>query len=167
MSYDPTEIDINFDPLRQRMSGVAYHGNTPFDVPYISQISDNLWQGGCEDGLVLPRNIKHIVSLYPWQRYTINHEMDSELYFKMYDSLDQAFDQVERIADWINLCRETGDVLVHCQAGLNRSSLLASVALIRAGETDGPGAVELVRQQRSPACLCNSSFESFVREYKL
>jgi len=93
--------------------------------------------------------------------------MDSELYFKMYDSLDQAFDQVERIADWINLCRETGDVLVHCQAGLNRSSLLASVALIRADETDGPGAVELVRQQRSPACLCNSSFESFVREYKL
>jgi len=47
MSYDPTRIDIDLDPRVQRMQGVAYHGNTPFDVPYISKITDGLYQGGC------------------------------------------------------------------------------------------------------------------------
>ncbi len=127
---DPTAIDIKFDPTIQRMSGVATHGNTPFDVPFISEIAPNLWQGGCKDGLILPEFINHIVSLYPWEQYTGGTGLQTSLTVRMYDSEDQAFDQVDAIAAWINEARKTGVVLVHCQAGLNRSSLVAARALM-------------------------------------
>lgn len=121
---DPTRIEIRFDPQVARMTGRAYHGNTPFDVPFISEIAPNLWQGGCETGLVLPDFVEHVVSLYPWESYTVNHNLSSRLEVRMYDSTDQEFDQVDGLAFWVNLCRQTGPVLVHCQAGLNRSSLV-------------------------------------------
>ncbi|MBO0676873.1 dual specificity protein phosphatase family protein [Mycolicibacterium sp. S2-37] len=170
-SVDPTRINIKTDPTSKRMRGVAYHGNTPFDVPFISRISYNLWQGGCENGLVLPEFIDHVVSLYPWEKYTINHEVLSEQYIEMYDSTDQAFDQVDEIAREVNKLRKSGQVLVHCQAGLNRSSLIAARALyLFAKDVDGVGVsgaqvIDHLRAMRSPACLCNPSFEAEVRSW--
>ena len=76
---DPTALEIDFDPTVQRMRGITVHGHMPFDVPLISEIDHNLWQGGCEQGLILPRFIKHLVSLYPWERFTVRHELDSVL----------------------------------------------------------------------------------------
>lgn len=162
MSTDPTGISIDFDPTVQRMSGIARHGNTPFDVPFISQIGYNLWQGGCQQGLMLPKFIKHLVSLYPWEQYKLQHELDSYLVVKMYDSVEQGYEQVEQIARWINICRETAPVLVHCQAGLNRSSLVATRALMLSGKT-ADEAIGMIREKRSPACLCNPAFEAYLR----
>lgn len=168
MSVDPTRIDIwtpekaaSTDPRLHRMEGVAYHGNTPFSVPFISEIADNLWQGGCADGLVLPAEIVHVVSLYPWEEYRPSVELRSVLSVRMYDSEDQAFHQVDAIASWVNVCRADGPTLVHCQAGLNRSSLVAARALILEGMT-AAAAVALIREKRSPACLCNKAFESWL-----
>jgi hypothetical protein len=62
---------------------------------------------------------------------------------------------------WVNLCRTTGPVLVHCQAGLNRSSLVAARALMLDGRTAGD-AIRTVREKRSPACLCNRAFEDYL-----
>jgi protein-tyrosine phosphatase len=165
--YDPTAIELTTDPERQRMSGVAYHGNTPFDVPFISRITDDLWQGGCEDGLVLPREVKHVVSLYPWEEYTRLHVVDSWLQVRMYDSDDDSGADEEtlvRLAKWINECRKTGVTLVHCQAGLNRSSLLTGLALVLDGMT-ATDAIELLRKTRSPAVLCNRAFEQWLLEF--
>lgn len=159
---DPTRIDIDFDPKVQRMTGVAYHGHTPFDVPFISEIAPNLWQGGCRNGLTLPGNIKHLVSLYPWESYTYEHDLDSAINVRMYDSVDQGFDQVDALAAWVNVCRKTGPVLVHCQAGLNRSSLVAARALVLDG-MEPDAAISLIREKRSPACLCNEAFELWLR----
>ena len=161
MSADPTRIDIDFDPREQRMRGRAYHGNTPFDVPYISQITDDLWTGGCTDGLVLPPEIAHVVSLYPWEAYTIKHELRSLLSVRMYDSEDQGFEQVNAIAAWVNVCRRDGPTLVHCQAGLNRSGLVAARALTLDGMS-GSEAISLLREKRSPAVLCNRAFELWI-----
>lgn len=158
---DPTRIDISYDPLLQRMKGTAYHGDTPFDVPYISQIDGNLWTGGCADGLVLPAEIKHVVSLYPWEAYSVNHELRSFLAVRMYDNEDQSFKQVRDIAAWVNSCREDGPTLVHCQAGLNRSALIASYALMLGG-MDAADAIALLREKRSPAVLCNKAFEQWL-----
>lgn len=166
MSVDPTRIDIETNPIKRRMVGIAAHGNTPFDVPFISKVAKNLYQGGCEDGMVLPYDIKHIVSLYPWERYTIKRRMESELYVRMYDSIDQGFEQVDQLARWINLCRKTGPVLVHCQAGLNRSSLVAARAIYRDTGIPGSEVIEVLRQKRSPAVLCNPAFEAEVRSWK-
>lgn len=162
MSNDPTAINIQFDPTVQRMVGIARHGNTPFDVPYISQIAHNLWQGGCTNGLILPKHINHLVSLYPWESYTVQHELDSSLVVRMYDSEEQAFEQVSAIAAWVNVSRESGPVLVHCQAGLNRSSLVVAKALMLGGKT-ADEAISLIRTSRSPACLCNPAFEKWLR----
>jgi len=160
---DPTKIDIAFDPQRQHMVGVSAHGLQPFDVPFISEIVPDLWLGGCEDDLVLPTFVKHLVSLYPWERYTVNHELDSLLEVRMLDSLDQAFHQVDSIAGWVNACRGSGPTLVHCQAGLNRSSLVVGRALMLDG-MPADQAIELIRERRSPVCLCNPSFERWLLE---
>ena len=159
---DPTAIQIDFDPTVKRMKGATAHGGLSFDVPFVSEIGFNLWQGGCEQGLQLPKFIRHLVSLYPWERYTVKHELDSVLVVRMYDSVDQTFDQVEELARWVNVCRATGAVLVHCQAGLNRSSLVAARALMLGGKT-ADDAIRIVRERRSPACLCNRAFEAYLR----
>jgi hypothetical protein len=162
VSIDPSRIDIEFDPQRQHMVGVSAHGLMRFDVPFISEIVPGLWLGGCEDGLILPSFIEHLVSLYPWERYTVNHELHSTLEVRMYDSVDQAFDQIDGIAAWVNICRSAGPTLVHCQAGLNRSSLVTARALVLSGLT-ADEAIALIREKRSPACLCNPSFERWLR----
>ena len=161
MTADPTWIDIDCDPTQQRFSGIAAHGNTPFDVPFMSEIDTNLWQGGCRDGLILPPFIKHLVSLYPWEQYDIDHDLDSAMNVRMYDSVKQGFDQVDALARWVNVCRADGPTLVHCQAGLNRSSLIAARALVLDGRSPKL-AIQTIREKRSPACLCNPAFEKWL-----
>jgi hypothetical protein len=160
---DPTAIPMHVDPTVQRMSGRAYHGNTPFDVPYVSHVMGNLWQGGCADGLQLPLNIKHLVSLYPWEQYSVAHELASVLTVRMYDSTDGLLpsEQLHAIAAWVVACTHDGPTLVHCQAGLNRSSLVAGLALIKTGMAPAQ-AIALLRAQRSPACLCNPAFANWL-----
>jgi len=158
---DPTRIDIEFDPARQRMNGIAQHGMTPFGVPFISQIEGNLWQGGCRDGLILPTFFKHVVSLYKWESYTVEHDLETSMTVKMFDSIGQGFEEIDDLAEWVNMCCDDGPTLVHCQAGLNRSSLVAGRALTLRGWTPVQ-AIELLRQRRSPACLCNRAFEEWL-----
>lgn len=170
---DHTKIDLktnvkkSVDPTVVRFEGIAHHGHTPFDVPFISQIKGNLWQGGCKNGLQLPQFFKHVISLYPWEAYTIKHDLNSFLTVKMYDSLDQSTEQVDALAEWINVCIKDGPTLVHCQAGLNRSSLVAARALMLNHDDPmyGEEAVELLREKRSPACLCNPAFEKFILSF--
>lgn len=166
MSADPTKITIEVDPQYRRMVGTTYHGNVDFDVPFISQIAENLWQGGCQDGLVLPTHINFLVSLYPWERYTINHELRGELYVRMYDDRTQPVnvEQIINLATLVNEWRRRGTVLIHCQAGLNRSSLLAAMVLMQDG-MKGWEAIKLLREKRSPAVLCNPTFERFIKKY--
>lgn len=162
---DHTKIPIEFNPQVKRMVGQTLHGGINFDVPFITKVADNLWQGGCTDGLVLPSHINYIVSLYPWERYTINHKMRGELYIRMYDDPNQATDQIDDLALQVNKWREKGQVLVHCQAGLNRSSLVVARALMFTGMS-ALQAIDHLRENRSPACLCNKGFESWLLSIK-
>ncbi len=61
-----------------------------------------------------------------------------------------------------NVCRETGPVLIHCQVGLKRSSLVAARAMVLSEEADPAGAIAVLRERRSPACLCNEAFEAWL-----
>lgn len=167
MSYmDPTAIEIDFDPTVQRMSGIARHGNVPFDVPYITHIKDNLYTGGVANDLILPKHIEHVISLAPWWRYqNLEGPRKTYLEIEMYDSEDgiPQRDQLLRIVKWGAECVLDGPTLIHCQAGLNRSSFVAALVMIRAEYVkSGTEAVELLREKRSPAVLCNKSFESYL-----
>lgn len=144
------------------MRGVTRHGGLIFDVPYLSPIEGNLYVGGCQDGLVLPAFIVHLVSLYPWERYTVNHDLASRTDVRAYDDdVEHLETQLEGLAAWVSACLETGPTLVHCQAGLNRSSLVAACVLIHRGRT-ARQAIDLLRDRRSPAVLCNRSFEAWL-----
>jgi protein-tyrosine phosphatase len=159
---DFTKIDIRTDPLQQRMRGTTMHGDIEFDVPYISHIKDNLWTGGCQAGLVLPDNIRHVVSLYPWERYKLHEFVESELYFRAYDAdISLIVEGLQPIVEWILSCLAKGPTLVHCQAGLNRSGLLAALVLMRRNFSPRE-AITLLRGKRSPAVLCNRSFEEYL-----
>lgn len=162
---DPTAIPLKVDPREQRMKGTAVHGNTPFDVPYISEVGFNLWMGGCTDGLVIPPNIRHVVSLYPWESYRAQpDQVQSMLSVRMYDANDRPdAKQVRQIAMWVNYCRERGPTLVDCQAGLNRSGLIVASAILLYGNREDPRKViALLREKRSPAVLCNPAFEQWL-----
>lgn len=173
---DPTRIDVVTDPRERRLYGTTAHGWIDFDVPYMTEVAPNLWQGGCARGLVLPADIKHVVSLYPWERYRIDGIVDSELYVRMFDAEDQDLDQVDRLACWVNECRDSGPVLVHCQAGLNRSSLVVARAIYISEQNAvadnedyiGTGAdiVAYLREKRSPAVLCNPAFAEEVASWR-
>lgn len=162
MSIDTSRIELHRDPTREHISGVTNHGHLYFDVPYITEVTPGLWQGGCENGLILPKHISHLLSLYPWEKYTVEHKLRTRHEVRMYDSLDQATDQIDRWARWINARLRTGAVLVHCQAGLNRSGLVTARSLMLRGWT-ADEAIALLREQRSPAVLCNPSFEAYLR----
>ena len=170
-SQDPTAYALGgdgsvTDPLYRRLNAWSNHGNMPLRMPFMTQVEDNLWHGGVETGLVLPDFIDHVVSLYPWEAYTAQHEPTSVLMVTMYDSLEQGFEQVDDIARWVNAARKTGTVLVHCQAGLNRSSLVVARALMLSGEVEsGQEAIDLLRRRRDPAVLCNPVFEEWIRAH--
>lgn len=126
-------------------------------------------RGGCERGLILPEEIKHVVSLYKWERYKVNHDLLSFTEITAYDSDDgdslggMSVRQVLDLAAKVNKCRSEAPTLVHCQAGLNRSSLIAATALVLNDDvSSGAEAVALLRKQRSPAVLSNQAFESWL-----
>jgi Dual specificity phosphatase, catalytic domain len=132
-----------------------------FSVPLVSHIEGNLWTGGCIDGVRLGDDFRYVVSLYPWEKYTLGSETE-RLEAVMYDAgsmpnihaLHAAADQV---VAWV----AEGKTLVHCQAGLNRSGLVAALALTKMGHS-AREAIDLLREKRSPVVLCNATFEAWL-----
>ena len=160
---DHTRISMAVDPLRQRITGTTVHGDMDFDAPYMTEVADNLWQGGCAEGLVLPAFIDHVLSLFPWEAYEVRHHLTSFREVRMYDDADQALEEtVPELATWVNRCRQTGPTLVHCQAGLNRSGVVVAYALMLDGMSAAE-AIARIRERRSPAVLCNPQFERWLR----
>lgn len=69
---------------------------------------------------------------------------------------------VRTLADWAaEAVRDGKRVLVRCQAGLNRSSLVAAFTLLRLGHTDP---VALIREKRSPDALFNTHFQRYIAD---
>lgn len=67
---------------------------------------------------------------------------------------------IEQLADIVANHHELGNVLVHCNGGRNRASLVTSLVLIRRGFTPS-AAIEHVRQHR-PNALANLEFERYL-----
>jgi protein-tyrosine phosphatase len=148
-----------------RSRGVALIDGSAFDVPYISHIEGNLWQGGVEEGLVLPDLFDHMISLWPFERYILTRTLKTELYMATMGDDRRRVDaeQAYRLANMVVACRADGPTLVHCQAGLNRSGLIAALAEMQLGMS-ADSAIALLRFQRCPAVLCNSNFEQWLRK---
>lgn len=72
--------------------------------------------------------------------------------------------EIRQLADWLHSEWKSGKrVAGKCQAGWNRSSLVVALVLLKEGYS-AHGAINLIREKRSPNALCNQSFVSFINE---
>lgn len=134
-----------------------------FKVPLISHVEGNLYQGGCINGVKLHDDFHHVVSLYPWEQYALGPNTTRSEY-KLHDSSEvPPSEQLHQIADEVIANLPEGKVLVHCQAGLNRSGLIAGLVLIKLGRTPQE-AIDLLREKRCNVVLCNIDFEQWLLE---
>lgn len=159
-------LEYGHDPTKRTINDVTYYGNHHVQVPWITVVEGNLWQGGCQGDLVLPEFIKHVVSLYPWEKYKVKHNLDSEVYVRMFDDAESPVDSelIRSLGAWVNVCRRRGSVLVNCQMGMNRSSLVVAEALKQNNPAiTGDEIIKILRERRHPAVLCNPAFEEYVR----
>lgn len=159
---------LQADLQTHHIEGIAREGNTEFSCPLITHVEGNLWQGGCVNAVDLQGQFKHIISLYPWERYNPGKMLDSFTEVKLYDGKDVPDEaQLYSLAMWINICKRHGRTLVHCQAGLNRSGLLTGLSLI-SDDMDPEfykqpaKVIAHMRERRSKAVLCNKHFEQWL-----
>lgn len=135
-------------------------------MPLVSHIVDDLWTGGCINDAPLPEDFRYVVSLYPWERYALAAGTERV----EFEFLDAATVPDERaLYNAAELARDLaskGQTLVHCQAGLNRSGLVAGLALVLDGYA-AHDAVDLLRRRRSPAVLCNPVFEAWLLDIEV
>ena len=139
-----------------------------------SEVLPGLWQGGTDDDDVVNRSARRpgvtlsdfgfVATLYasanPVDWFVI------EMRFGIYDSDMADFDA----ADLLDIVAVTHrqwkagkQVLVRCQAGLNRSGLVMALVLIREGYS-ADDAIDLIRQRRGSSALCNRRFVAWLRE---
>lgn len=132
-----------------------------FDMPLISEVLPNLWQGGCKMGVKLPADFDYVVSLYPWEKYALGPKT-SRTEITAYDSAEVP--DVSEAVDLVYDAWKRGEkVLIHCQAGLNRSGFTAAQVLMKDGYS-AKDAIQLLRDNRSPVVLCNQAFENHLLE---
>ena len=160
MSFNNLRADLS----SHRIEGYAAHGGERIDIELISHIDGNLYMGGCLNKAPLGDFFHAVFSLYPWERYTLWPTVE-RTEVKMYDAHGTPdMDAASSLAKKVVAALDHGPVLVHCQAGLNRSGLITALALMHMGRT-ADEAIRLLRDRRSPTVLCNRSFEQALRDF--
>ena len=164
------EVDLGASFAEHRIRGTVTHAigkglDPELNVPLIQHVEGGLYQGGCPDyqSVALPDGFDYVLSLYPWgAQYGLPDDCERNI-VTMYDGLDQSTEQVDELAHDLDYRLQEGQVcLVHCQAGLNRSGLIAARTLMLRGHT-ADSAIALLREKRSPLVLCNDTFEAWLR----
>lgn len=157
--YDHRAISCSKDPKII----AAIYSDKPVDCRW-------LWDESLdEDGNPppIPRFDK-ILNLFPWGKYEVP-EGTEKIDVLAYDGSEVDYNTFQNAAihvmDWL---AEGHKVLVHCQAGLNRSSFVVALILMYSKEEGGYGmtadeAIDHIRKSRSPLCLCNDTFREFLK----
>ena len=156
----PAMDDCSACAGRGRLTSIGFVGS-PWD-----EVAPGLWVGGHDvdtgtgvGAAVVRDEFDVVVSLFSRDGHGpddgVEHHShrlpDAELAQEDAERLDELAALVAARLD------EGRTVLVRCQAGLNRSSLVAALALVRRGRTPQE-AIDAVREARSPNCLFNRSF---------
>ena len=135
---------------------------TVIDMPVLTEVIPGLWVGG-EPEPRLPSGFDFVVNLYaPWARY----EHDGTDVWDVAVNDDEVGD--DEAALFVEVAREVNrrvddgqTVLVHCQAGLNRSVTVVALVLMLRG-MKAADAIALLREKRHRLVLCNPHFEKWL-----
>lgn len=161
-------------PSRGELLSGADHWHQPPYAP--TEIVPGLHQGGTEDHDVLSQPgedyrrrgsypFDTVITLYasaqpaPWGVEELRYGFpDSTLQGREADTVVRA----ARYAHdrWLS----GAQVLIRCQAGMNRSGLVTALVLVMAGLAPGQ-AITRIRQQRGPGCLFNEHFVTWLVEH--
>lgn len=160
MSFENLSTDLESEPI----TGYLPDGRH-INIPLISHVVDNLYVGGHSDTADLGDFFSHVFSLYVWGAPYKTADSTVHAAVKMFDSPTEDTSLVLNLVDDIVAAlEEGGNVLVHCQAGINRSNLTAALVLRKwKGLTSGE-AIDMLREKRSKLVLANSGFERYLRE---
>jgi hypothetical protein len=135
-------------------------------APLISHIGGKLWMGGCIGQVRLPDDFTSVISLYPWEKYTLGPDTVRHEY-RLYDDGVPAESVLHEIVDQAIASLQEGKTLIHCQAGLNRSGLISALALWhnpkRPEGVDMDHIINMLRGRRHRLVLCNPQFEAYLR----
>lgn len=139
------------------------------------EILPGLWQGGTEDSAVIGGRVpsNHYRADFPFHTvitlYADAHPAPwgvEELRFGFPDAdLRPSFiEHVMALAVHAHARWTAGhEVLIRCQAGVNRSGLVTALVLMLAGRT-ADEAIALIRERRSEFALCNRDSERWLRD---
>jgi hypothetical protein len=146
------------------------------DPPLQSKILDGLYQGGTDDELTVFRGNKRLSTLNDVRPFDsvvtlCAHSLPmgwlvKEFRFPFPDGpIDPAtIPEIEALAEWAFSMWKSGErVLIRCQAGMNRSSLITALVLMRDGKS-ADEAIALIKERRSPYVLSNSHFVKYLEE---
>ena len=152
---------------RGRITSIGFVG-TPWD-----EVAPGLWVGGHDyvdeavgagvQRAVVRDEFDVVVSLFSRDGHGPDASVEHHAH-RMPDARLEEEDlaDVDRLARVVAARLDEGQrVLVRCQAGLNRSSLVAALALVHRGLAPQE-AIDAIRAGRSPNCLFNRSFAAHV-----
>lgn len=160
MDFETLKADFDSHPIQ----GWLRNNGGYIDCPLVSHIVDNLYVGGCIGGIELGDHFSHIFSLYKWERYSYDTAATKLYEYEMYDSEEypdlDTLDIVVPLA--VEALNNGGKVLIHCQAGINRSNLTAALVLRAWKGLTSAEAIAMLREKRSPAVLANKTFLRYL-----
>lgn len=146
--------------------------NTQFPEALFSEILPGLWQGGTDDLDVAGGPAHYRIRKEQFQSvFTLYGNANGvnwgvkEQRLGFYDGDLTDIDPIEDLGPMVRAAykdwKSGKQVLIRCQAGLNRSGLVMALVLLLDGHTPEQ-AIRLIRRQRGPAALCNYTFETFI-----
>lgn len=167
--------------IEKNEEGFAPVHQIEWDIPLWSEILPGLWLGGTHDRdtvdfpkslygsyesndhLTITReDFDVVVTLYAWAR-PVDWFVE-EVRYGFYDdnTIDVDLASIEHLVNFAYDRWKSGKkVLVRCQAGINRSSFVMCLILMRECYT-AKNAIALMREKRSSSVLLNKSFEKFL-----
>lgn len=138
------------------------------DENYMSnrtEIVEDLWVGQHPFGEDVSE-FRYIFCFNPRPQYNI-HNWQTVITAPFDDCSDMPpEDFLNELGDMVAACSKKGKTLVHCTAGVNRSAMIAALALIKRGWSP-EAAIKQLRDKRGKWLLFNKSFEQWLLEQRI
>ena len=157
----------------KNLSAPRWHSYNQYPTEPFAEILPGLYMGGTADdatvdvsmplqGLGDPNLFDAVVTLYSWAQ-PMGWGVE-EMRYGFADASVEHFDteRLLRVSRWAYERWNAGEqVLIRCQAGLNRSGLVTALTMMHAG-FEPADAIRKIREQRSELALFNNHYVTWL-----